>query len=538
MVGQGSTFGGTTGGFGGAAAGAANSPFAAKPASGFSFGSATTSAPTAGFGGAAPTFGSGSTFGGAPATSTPFGAAASATPPFGQTSTTAPAGGLFGQTSAPASAPGGFGLGGLEQPPPPRAPLDAPAASTATSAPSLFGTTTTSAAPTLGAAPAASAPLFSAPRPATPAGGLFGGASAAPAASAPAASAPAIGGAFTLNTSTAPAASSPFAARPAATGATSSPFGATSAPAAGLSVPSFGAKPATPSPLSFNTTPAASSAATTTSTTPAFGLTTASTAASSAAATSVPTFGLGTTSAATTTPAATAGLTTKPQEDVSSKTVAPPTPSALRNKSMDEILHQWSKQLDEHTKAFREQAKKVSDWDRKLFANGHQISQLYQMTVDTEETQKTIDQNLDYIDSQQQELGKILDMYEDQVQKMFEKDAATAGVNANGLRPVDEQREQTYSLAESLNKQLDDMSLNLTSMIEEINQTSTKPEGDSSDPVNQIVQILNSHLTSLQWIDDNTTSLQSKVKEVNGLQNKVTKEYEGYRARGVYTGRS
>lgn len=210
----------------------------------------------------------------------------------------------------------------------------------------------------------------------------------------------------------------------------------------------------------------------------------------------------------------------------------------MRNKSMDEILHQWSKQLDEHTKAFREQAKKVSDWDRKLFANGHQISQLYQMTVETEKTQETIDQNLDYIDSQQQELSKILDMYEDQVQKMFEKDAATAGVNANGLRPVDEQREQTYSLAENLNKQLDDMSLNLTSMIEEINQTSTKSEGESGDPVNQIVQILDSHLASLQWIEDSTISLQSKVQDVARTQNQITKEHESYRSRGVFTGRS
>ncbi|ORZ01947.1 nuclear pore glyco protein p62 [Lobosporangium transversale] len=205
---------------------------------------------------------------------------------------------------------------------------------------------------------------------------------------------------------------------------------------------------------------------------------------------------------------------------------------------MDDILHQWSKQLDEHTKAFREQAKKISEWDRKLFSNGHQISQLYQMTVDTEATQKTIDQNLDYIDSQQQELSGILDLYEDQVQKMFEKDAATAGVNANGLRPVDEQREQTYSLAENLNKQLDDMSLNLTNMIEEINQTSPKADGESNDPVGQIIQILNAHLTSLQWIDDSTTQLQSKVQEVGRLQNQLIKEHESYRSRGVFTGRS
>lgn len=205
---------------------------------------------------------------------------------------------------------------------------------------------------------------------------------------------------------------------------------------------------------------------------------------------------------------------------------------------MDELLHQWSKQLEEHTKAFREQAKKVSEWDRKLFTNGHQISELYRMTVETEETQKTIDQSLDYIDSQQQELSGILDLYEDQVQKMFEKDAATAGVNVNGLRPVDEQREQTYSLAENLNKQLDDMSLNLGSMIEEINQTAPMVDGASSDPVGQIVQILNAHLTSLQWIDESTTHLQSRVQDVGRLQSQMIKEHESYRSRGVFTGRS
>lgn len=104
------------------------------------------------------------------------------------------------------------------------------------------------------------------------------------------------------------------------------------------------------------------------------------------------------------------------------------------------------------------------------------------MTVETEDKQKAIDDNLTLIDSQQQELSSILDQYEQQVQKLFEKDATTAGVNSEGLRPVDEQREQAYSLAESLNKQLDDMALNLTSMIEEINQTAPKTD-ETSDPV-------------------------------------------------------
>lgn len=144
---------------------------------------------------------------------------------------------------------------------------------------------------------------------------------------------------------------------------------------------------------------------------------------------------------------------------------------------MSRSLHLQSTQLllDSHLNCF-------------VLLRPRQISELHKMTVETEETQRTIDQSLDYIDSQQQELSGILDLYEDQVQKMFEKDAATAGVNPNGLRPVDEQREQTYSLAESLNRQLDDMSLNLSSMIEEINQTAPLVDGSSSDPVSRTKQ--------------------------------------------------
>lgn len=37
---------------------------------------------------------------------------------------------------------------------------------------------------------------------------------------------------------------------------------------------------------------------------------------------------------------------------------------------------------------------------------------------------------------------------------------------------------------------------------------------DPENPVNQIVKILNAHLTSLQWIDQNAGNLQSKIQDV------------------------
>ncbi|KAG0321171.1 FG-nucleoporin nsp1, partial [Dissophora globulifera] len=479
------------GGFG-STAGGTNNLFGAKPA---------TSTPTASFGfGSTPAstgFGAPASTGfGAPA-STGFGAAASGAPsmfggasapaatasPFGAPAptTSAPGAGLFGGSTPAAGGFGGFGAPATSAPSP--SPLSfggTPASSAAAAAaPSPFGAT--SAAPSFGAPTAGSTSLFGGAKPTTPAGGLFGATSAAPATTA--ATASPFGSSLNIGSSAAPAAASLFGAGAKPAGPTGLTIGVSSG--AGSASSLFAPKPAAPS---FGSTLA--STTTTSAPAPAFGLSigggttpASSGGALSLGATSAPGFSLGAAPAASSsiTPGATS-LTTKPQDDSSSKIAVPPTPSALRNKSMDEIVQQWSKQLEEHTKAFREQAKKISEWDGKLFKNGDQISKLYQTTVKTEETQRTIDQNLDYIDAQQQELSGILDLYEEQVQKLFEKDATTAGVNASGLRPVDEQREQTYSLAENLNKQLDDMSLNLTSMIEDINQATPKTDGENSDP--------------------------------------------------------
>lgn len=99
----------------------------------------------------------------------------------------------------------------------------------------------------------------------------------------------------------------------------------------------------------------------------------------------------------------------------------------------------------------------------------------------------------------------------------------------------------SYTLAETLNSQLDDLSQNLSSMITEVNtlsgnststvsrQVSTTdaspssldalktggrshaPSAQEADPISQIVAILNAHLSSLRWIDQSATDLREKV---------------------------
>jgi nuclear pore complex protein Nup62 len=59
------------------------------------------------------------------------------------------------------------------------------------------------------------------------------------------------------------------------------------------------------------------------------------------------------------------------------------------------------------------------------------------------------------------------------------------------------------------------MGKNLTSMIDAINEASTtlSKTSKTDDPLSHIVRVLNSHLTQLQWIDENAMALQAKVAE-------------------------
>ena len=78
----------------------------------------------------------------------------------------------------------------------------------------------------------------------------------------------------------------------------------------------------------------------------------------------------------------------------------------------------------------------------------------------------------------------------------------------------------SYTLAADVNTSLDDLSHSLSQMIEAVNALSD-PAGDVTNsaeknetPLDQIAQILSSHLDSLQWIDTAVREVETKVTDV------------------------
>ncbi len=201
---------------------------------------------------------------------------------------------------------------------------------------------------------------------------------------------------------------------------------------------------------------------------------------------------------------------------------------------MEEIVNRFTSELDASLKEFTRQAHEIATWDRVLLHGGDEIAKVTKELVAAEEQQMRIEQSLDYIETEQKELGDMLDSYDAQIGAML-KDAGTQGWNVSSLSrrtngietgAADSERDRAYGLAESLNAHLDETARNLRSMIEEVNELTSPATangsarsgdnrlGQAEDPVAQIVGILNAHLTSLKWIDDTSVSLRAKLEDL------------------------
>ncbi|KAF1529612.1 Nuclear pore glycoprotein p62, partial [Eudyptula minor] len=364
-----------------------------------------------------------------------------------------------------------------------------------------------------------------------------------------------------LTFGTAPAAAATTAATLGAATQSTTPFclggqsaAATSAPAATLTTStsqgptlSFGSK------LGVTSTAATTAATTTTSILGSAGPTLFASIASSSAPTSSTTTGLslgapstgtaslgtlgfglkvpGTTAAATSTATSTTSasgfalnlkpLTTTGAIGAGTSTAAISTtttasaPPVMTYAQLEGLINKWSLELEDQEKHFLHQATQVNAWDRTLIENGEKITSLHREVEKVKLDQKRLDQELDFILSQQKELEDLLTPLEESVKEQS---------GTIYLQHADEERERTYKLAENIDAQLKHMAQDLKDIIEHLN-TSGGP-ADTSDPLQQICKILNAHMDSLQWIDQNSAVLQRKVEEVTKVCESRRKEQE------------
>jgi nuclear pore complex protein Nup62 len=130
--------------------------------------------------------------------------------------------------------------------------------------------------------------------------------------------------------------------------------------------------------------------------------------------------------------------------------------------------------------------------------------------------QNELNSNLELIFGQQKDLESVLVQLEGEVEKL----SLTAD-----FTPQDRERERGYQMAEQMNGQLDHMSNTLKDLVRRLNDAQSNGD-NASDPVSQIVQILNAHLNSLQWIEQNAAVVQQRIQDVQRTFNAAQGDHE------------
>lgn len=162
------------------------------------------------------------------------------------------------------------------------------------------------------------------------------------------------------------------------------------------------------------------------------------------------------------------------------------------------------------------QSNQVNQWDKLLLNNAEQIIDLNNEVEKVRADQQRLNHDLDFISSQQQELEDMLQPLEEKIK--------SAGVQLNN-QYSDNEREKTYSLAEHIDGQLQQMSGDITEVIEHLNSVNSSNK-DENNPMHQISKILNMHMDALVWVDQHSTVLQKRVEDVSTLCDLRKREQE------------
>lgn len=170
--------------------------------------------------------------------------------------------------------------------------------------------------------------------------------------------------------------------------------------------------------------------------------------------------------------------------------------------------------MEEQEKLFLNQATQVNAWDRLLVNNGEKITKLNDVVERVRLDQQRLDNELNFICSQQRELEELVSPLEA---------AACRAPSLSVQQHADLEREHTYGLAENVDAQLRRIAEDMRAMVEAVNAASSS-RGDSGDPVVQVGRILSAHMDSLQWIDHNSQLLQRRLDDTSRTMESTRRE--------------
>ncbi|ODV58512.1 uncharacterized protein ASCRUDRAFT_21115, partial [Ascoidea rubescens DSM 1968] len=220
---------------------------------------------------------------------------------------------------------------------------------------------------------------------------------------------------------------------------------------------------------------------------------------------------------------------------------------------IQDLIKIWATKLSSCQNFYQNYSADVNNWDKVLTENSKKLSELFADIVEAEQSQNKINSNLMYLEKQQDDIEKFLDYYEDKINSIYSNSEENILILNNGNKgnnnnnsnvnlSNDRKREESYNNAILIDEHLDELSNDLTVLINDINDISDvfnksiykdeqKPGNDKSDllqvhksqtnerdngsdngyKLSSIIKLLNNHLNSLRWLENNSELLRDKI---------------------------
>jgi len=186
---------------------------------------------------------------------------------------------------------------------------------------------------------------------------------------------------------------------------------------------------------------------------------------------------------------------------------------------VNQILNEWESKLEDHVNGYIQHGAQIRHWDQKLFENQSSIRSLQREVGNLQNSQRAFNTDLERIRAQQINLGAIIESLEKDLKAT---PALGVGVHSDyglqrqfggGQSEKNVTREGVYGLAETIDQNLNTLNERLQAKIAELNQSNQKFK-DSKHPLTPVVDILNNHLASLNWIDNKTNVISDRLSQM------------------------
>jgi nuclear pore complex protein Nup62 len=180
----------------------------------------------------------------------------------------------------------------------------------------------------------------------------------------------------------------------------------------------------------------------------------------------------------------------------------------------------WNEELENQVQEFQRQAVSLAEWDKKIIKNAERVGKLNTKVSEIEQMQRDVEQGVSYVTAQQAELEALLDGIDRELPKM------NAVLGKSPLAGSDAERSKTFELAEGVQVQLNDVSQQLSRMVEQINTSSVASAEAPSEGMTAVAQILNNHMEVLSWIEKQVSTLQRSALETQKMSERAHSEHE------------